>query len=197
MNVVIVSAINYFILTMNLSSDFLVDISTLSYLVSGLLIIMGILGYKFHRVLFSLMVLFTTILLIVLLMRDRYAWLYVATSFSILSVLLAFLAYFVRKLSAFFFIGIIAFAFGVLLNLSFPINVFQAFVVGIIAYKYPFQGIVGITSFVGALELAALFMAESLSLEYGLSLGFFFAICVSIQLLSNLSLTKQMLKLKG
>jgi hypothetical protein len=125
------------------------------YYVSGfilLCIIISFFGFKLYRVVFSLVMLVLTILVTVLLLEGITEWLYIATTFSILSVVIAFISYFSKKLAAFVLVGLVVFGYGLSLNIGLVYSILLGLLFGVIAFLLPFISIVFTTTILGSIE---------------------------------------------
>jgi hypothetical protein len=125
------------------------------YYVSGfilLCIIISFFGFKLYRVVFSLVMLVLTILVTVLLLEGITEWLYIATTFSILSVVIAFLSYFSKKIAAFVLVGLIVFGYGLSFNIGLVYSILIGVLFGGIAYLLPFVSVVLSTTILGSIE---------------------------------------------
>lgn len=118
----------------------------------GLCIITSLFGYKLYRVIFSLVMLILTILVTVQLLESTTEWLYIATTFSILSVVIAFLSYFSKKIAAFVLVGLVVFGYVLSLNIGFIYSILIGLLFGVIAFLLPFISIVLTTTIIGSIE---------------------------------------------
>lgn len=135
------------------------------------------LGYKTIRYVYSLIVFFLTILIIVNLLQDRTAWLYVATTFSVLSIVFAFMAHFSKRLSGLIVITLMVYASLIIFNLNWMLVIILSISLGLIAYVYPFISVVLITSVLGSFELSQL-ISDSL-----VNKGYIFIVLIIFSLL--------------
>jgi hypothetical protein len=125
------------------------------YYVGGfiaLCIIISFFGFKLYRVIFSLVMLILTILVTVLLLEGITEWLYIVTTFSIFSVMIAFISYFSKKIAAFVLVGLIVFGYGLSLNIGLVYSILISLLFGIIAFLLPFISIVLTTTLLGSIE---------------------------------------------
>lgn len=125
------------------------------YLIGGLIglcIIISFFGYKLYRVIFSLVMLILTILVTVLLLEGITEWLYIATTFSILSVVIAFLSYFSKKIAAFVLVSLIVFGYVLSFNIGLIYSILIGLLFGVIAFLLPFISIVLTTTIMGSIE---------------------------------------------
>jgi len=109
-------------------------------------------GFKLYRVIFSIVMLILTILVTVLLLEGITEWLYIATTFSIFSVVIAFISYFSKKVAAFVLVGLIAFGYGLSLNISLVYSILFGLLFGVIAFLLPFISIVLTSTIMGSIE---------------------------------------------
>ncbi len=112
----------------------------------------GLYGVRIYRLLFSVLTLIVTIVVTVLLFESRIEWLYVASIFSIFSVIFAFLSYFLKRLSAFFIVGLIVFVYLNTINIQLIFVIIISSVFSVIAYIYPFIMILISTTLLGSFE---------------------------------------------
>ena len=117
-----------------------------------LILWIGFYGVRIYRLLFSVLTLIVTIVVTVLLFESRIEWLYVASIFSIFSVIFAFLSYFLERLSAFFIVGLIVFVYLNTINIQLIFVIIISSVFSVIAYIYPFIMILISTTLLGSFE---------------------------------------------
>lgn len=110
-------------------------------------------GYKSVRYLFSLIIFTLTILLITFILEGRTEWIYIATTFSVLSVVFAFMAYFSKRISVLVVVGLLVFGSLNAFNLHWIFVLFISIGLGLIAYFYPLITVILITSTLGSYEL--------------------------------------------
>ena len=112
----------------------------------------GLYGVRIYRLLFSVLTLIVTIVVTVLLFESRIEWLYVASIFSIFSVIFAFLSYFLKRLSAFFIVGLIVFVYLNTINIQLIFVIIISSVFSVIAYIYPFVMVLISTTLLSSIE---------------------------------------------
>ena len=110
-------------------------------------------GYKSVRYLFSLIIFTLTIRLITFILEGRTEWIYIATTFSVLSVVFAFMAYFSKRISVLVVVGLLVFGSLNTFNLHWIFVLFISIGLGLIAYFYPLITVILITSTLGSYEL--------------------------------------------
>lgn len=110
-------------------------------------------GYKSVRYLFSLIIFTLTILLITFILEGRTEWIYIATTFSVLSVVFAFMAYFSKRISVLVVVGLLVFGSLNAFNLHWIFVLIISIGLGLIAYFYPLITVILITSTLGSYEL--------------------------------------------
>lgn len=118
----------------------------------SLCVILGFFGYKLYRVIFSIVMLVLTILITVLLLEGVTEWLYIATTFSILSVVIAFLSYFSKKISAFVLVVLVVYGYILPFNLGLVYSILIALIFGVIAFLLPFIFIVLTSTIMASIE---------------------------------------------
>ncbi len=187
MRTIVIAFISYFMDLMNMIP---IPFSESTYWSVGLpliFLLVGLLGYKLYRVLFSVIVLVGTIVLVVWLFGQSQAWIHVATLFSILSVALAFTVFFLKRLSAFFVVALIVLGYALAFNMAWLFSILLAVGVGVIASFFPLVMIVLMTSLLGAFEGAWLVSSVGLGDYYIGAVVLGLVLCLVVQIFTNLS----------
>lgn len=130
--------------------------------------ICAFLGYKTHRYLYSLIIFILTILTTTYILDGKTEWIYIATTFSVLSVVFAFMAYFSKRLSALVLVGVLVFGSLYPFNLNWVLVLFLSIGLGLVAYFYPLITVVFITSTFGAYAFVQVIDYPILQTVYGL-----------------------------
>lgn len=158
----------------------------------------GLFGVKIYRLLFSIITLVIIILVTVILLESRMDWLYVASIFSIFSVIFAFLSFFLKKISAFFFVGLIAFVYLNGINSQLILTIVLSGILGVLAYLFPFVTVLISTVFLGSIETTMLLDQHSKSILHPILLGIIIIlVCSVFQLYTNNEGANLIRKLKG
>lgn len=158
----------------------------------------GLFGVKIYRLLFAVITLVIFILVTVLLFESRMDWLYVASIFSIFSIIFAFLSFFLKKISAFFFVGLIAFVYLNGINSQLILTIVLSGILGILAYLFPFVTVLISTVFLGSIETTMLLDQQSKPILHPVFLGIIIIlVCSVFQLYTNKEGMNLIKKLKG
>lgn len=158
----------------------------------------GLFGVKIYRLLFSTITLVIIILVTVILLESRMDWLYVASIFSIFSVIFAFLSFFLKKISAFFFVGLIAFVYLNGINSQLILTIVLSGILGVLAYLFPFGTVLISTVFLSSIETTMLLDQHSKSILHPILLGIIIIlVCSVFQLYTNKEGANLIRKLKG
>jgi hypothetical protein len=151
-----------------------------------LCIIISFFGFRLYRVIFSLVMLVLTILVTVLLLEGMTEWLYIATTFSIFSVVIAFLSYFSKKIAAFVLVGLIVFGYGLSFNIGVVYSILIGVLLGGIAYLLPFVSVVLSTTILGSIEgVVLLFSLMNYQMNPILFIIGLIIISISFQIFTN------------
>ncbi len=158
----------------------------------------GLYGVRIYRLLFSVLTLIVTIVVTVLLFESRIEWLYVASIFSIFSVIFAFLSYFLKRLSAFFIVGLIVFVYLNTINIQLIFVIIISSVFSVIAYIYPFVMVLISTTLLSSIESTNL-LNQRVDFMFPLAFVgiFLFVIFLIFQLSSNKEGQYLIRKMKG
>ncbi len=158
----------------------------------------GLYGVRIYRLLFSVLTLIVTIVVTVLLFESRIEWLYVASIFSIFSVIFAFLSYFLKRLSAFFIVGLIVFVYLNTINIQLIFVIIISSVFSVIAYIYPFVMVLISTTLLSSIESTNL-LNQRVDFMFPLAFVgiFLFVIFLIFQLCSNKEGQYLFRKMKG
>lgn len=164
----------------------------------GLCIIISFFGYKLYRIIFSLVMLVLTILVTVLLLEDITQWLYIATTFSILSIVIAFVSYFSKKVAALVLVGLIVFGYVQSFNIGLIYSILIGLIFGVIAFLLPFISIVLITTTMGSIE-GTILLSNYLNNQMNPTLFIIGILIISVffQLFTNREERDNLMKLKG
>ena len=158
----------------------------------------GLYGVRIYRLLFSVLTLIVTIVVTVLLFESRIEWLYVASIFSIFSVIFAFLSYFLKRLSAFFIVGLIVFVYLNTINIQLIFVIIISSVFSVIAYIHPFVMVLISTTLLSSIESTNL-LNQRVDFMFPLAFVgiFLFVIFLIFQLCSNKEGQYLFRKMKG
>lgn len=99
-------------------------------------------GIKIYRVIFSTLLFIGTCILCCLLWKDKYPWLYVAATFSIIGVTLAFIGFRWKKLGAVVVCAVEAFLLAYLVGSPLVVALVFGAIDGVFVFWFPVMGLI-------------------------------------------------------
>ncbi len=197
MNQILINFIQYFGQLTHLNTQVLIEGVYLSWSLALFGLFICFFGYKLYRPIFSFIMLIITIILTVIVLKD-VQWRYVVTTFSILSVLIAFSSYFWRRVSVLVTVGLIVYVCAIFLNIRFEFAIILAISGSILSFFFPFWSTILSTSVFGSILGSYLFI-DGLKMQMNQTLIIMGLLVLSIvfQILTNKSDYTKLVKNKG